>query len=127
MKKQRRCKDCLPDSNRKANYPGPRCATHHRVIFKLRKAYNHDKYVQIEYGLKSGEYANLYQKQRCHCAICQRATGKSKRLAVDHDHKTGLIRGLLCGPCNQMLALARSDPSFFRRAVNYLLHPPAQS
>lgn len=34
---------------------------------------------------------------RCVCAICQRATGKARRLAVDHNHDTGDVRGLLCG------------------------------
>lgn len=126
MKKQRQCKDCPSGSKRKANHPGPRCATHYRAISKLRKAHAHERHVQNTYGLKSGEYTNLYQKQGCCCAICRRATGKSKRLAVDHNHKTGLVRGLLCGPCNKMLALARSNPAFFTRAARYLKHPPAQ-
>jgi hypothetical protein len=47
-------------------------------------------------------------------------------LSVDHDHKTLLVRGLLCRPCNDLLGHARDDPEFFTRAKVYLEKPPAQ-
>jgi hypothetical protein len=77
------------------------------------------------YGLALGDYGKLKAFQNGTCAICQRATGATKKLAVDHDHETGYIRGLLCGPCNGMLGQARDDVEFFRRAVEYLIEPPA--
>ena len=46
------------------------------------------------------EYARLLEKQKGKCAICD-TYPKKKRLAVDHDHETGQIRGLLCGTCNR--------------------------
>ena len=56
-----------------------------------------------------------------------RATGRAKKLAVDHDHKTGEVRGLCCGICNNVLGLmARDDPSVFDRAADYLRNPPAR-
>ena len=84
--------------------------------------------VAKRYGLQPGEYEALYFLQNGRCAICARATGKSRRLSVDHDHKkTGreAVRGLLCAPCNRMLGNARDNPEFFRRAVQYLTSPPA--
>lgn len=60
------------------------------------------------------------------CFICQRATGKRRRLAVDHDHKTGRVRGLLCNPCNRdVLGHLRDSVAALERAVTYLKHPPA--
>jgi hypothetical protein len=109
---------------RDAKYPGPRCATHHRVESKRVKAAAHDRKVQVTYGLDPGEYEQLYAFQGGKCAICRRATGRTKRLAVDHDHKTGLPRGLLCGPCNQMLGHGRDEKEFFRRFIDYLSMPP---
>jgi hypothetical protein len=72
------------------------------------------------YGLEQGEYERIYKEQGGTCAICQKATGKTKRLAVDHDHDTGLVRGLLCGPCNQLVGYFRNSSEAFRRAADYL-------
>lgn len=117
--KDRICKDC-PDSNRPAPYPGPRCFTHRLAFEKQQKARNHERMVSKTYGLESGEYARLYKEQGGKCAICQIATGKTKRLAVDHDHDTGLVRGLLCGPCNKLVGYFRNSPEAFDRAAAYL-------
>jgi hypothetical protein len=94
---------------------------------KARKAANHEKRVQETYGLLKGEYAQLYAFQGAVCALCRRATGASRRLSVDHDHKTGEVRGELCRPCNTLLGHARDDIAFFRRCIRYLAFPPYQA
>lgn len=118
--KKRQCKDCEPDSSRPAPYPGPRCATHHRRHRNAQKKRNHERMVARTYGLKPGEYERMYKEQGGVCAICRRATGATKRLAVDHDHNTGLVRGLLCGPCNKLVGYFRNSPEAFDRAAAYL-------
>lgn len=115
-----------PPRQRPTPHPGPRCVTHWRAERKRRSATTHDKRVQAVYGLSAGQYELLYTGQRGTCAICQRATGRTKRLAVDHNHRTEEVRGLLCGPCNSMLAHARDDPAMFVRAASYLHIPPAR-
>lgn len=133
------CKDCLFawvqvqgqyvdnfKSTRPAKYPGPRCFTCWRDEQKRRKAANHAAHVVRTYGLADGDYDRLYEIQGGTCALCRRATGATKKLAVDHDHKTGQVRGLLCGPCNKTLGLARDDPAYFMRAARYLHDPPAR-
>lgn len=71
------------------------------------------------------QYETLLAAQGGGCAICE-ATPRSKRLAVDHDHQTGLIRGLLCERCNhQVLGAAKEDVNVLKRAIRYLEHPPA--
>lgn len=112
---------------RPAPNPGPRCATHHRDRRKVSKTTQHEAYVQRVYGLGPGDYDRLYESQNGRCAICERSKGITKRLAVDHDHETGLAYGLLCGPCNKdVLGWSRREIGFFERAIQYLLNPPAR-
>ncbi len=121
------CKDCAAEGlplTRPATKPGPRCATHSRVFKKAAGQRAHGKAVEAKYGITAGQYADLYAFQGRVCALCLVANGKTKRLAVDHDHATGKVRGLLCGPCNQMLGQARDQIAFFERAADYLRQPP---
>lgn len=120
------CVDCQAGAKRKVVYPGPRCREHHIKVTQARTAKTHDAYVVKTYGLRPGQYAEIYAAQGGRCYICERATGATRRLAVDHDHASGYVRGLLCKPCNRMLGLARDDVEFFRRAIAYLDDPPAQ-
>lgn len=117
------CKDCDVGTKRPAPHPGPRCVTHHRAFKKRTKEINHERYVQRTYGLAKGEYARLYLAQGGVCWICQKPSN-IRALAVDHDHKTGQVRGLLCRRCNHDL-LGFFSIAEMQRAIDYLLHPPA--
>lgn len=117
---KRHCKDCPEGINRPAPYPGPRCSTHSRAFRDRSKAAQHSKMVEKTYGISGEEYWRLYEEQGGYCFICRRHNGKTKRLAVDHDHVTLIVRGLLCGPCNSMLAHLRSDIASAQRIVEYL-------
>jgi hypothetical protein len=88
---------------------------------------NHKANIKRKYGLTPEQYDLIYVTQGGKCAICQIATGKTKKLAVDHDHKTGKVRGLLCSTCNRMiLGTLRDDITALQRAIDYLITPPAQ-
>ena len=63
------------------------------------------------------EFDELLARQDGMCSICGSAMSKP---AVDHDHRTGAIRGLLCGPCNRGLGHFRDDPDLCERAALYL-------
>ena len=65
-------------------------------------------------------YQDLLRLGRGVCEICGRTNG-ARRLAVDHDHNTGKVRGLLCHRCNAGLGLFRDDPSILTLAREYLL------
>lgn len=136
--KRRICRDCGPGSTRLAPYPGPRCHTHHREVLKARRKAAHEKYVVDTYGLPIGAYEAIYALQGGRCWICQRATGATRRLSVDHDHKAGCghdpkrgcrrcVRGLLCRRCNDLLGHVRDDTDTLYRALWYLANPPARA
>jgi hypothetical protein len=72
------------------------------------------------FGLSEAAYDALLAEQAGVCAICSQSCSTGRRLAVDHDHETGRVRGLLCGRCNRALGLLRDDPSTFQKAAAYL-------
>ena len=120
------CHLCPPGSKRpvspRSGPRKPRCATHQREFEKASKAKRHDARVVATYGLTPGEYAQLYRFQNGRCAICRRATGRARRLAVDHDHVTGEVRGLCCGPCNKTVLSHGGE--LIEHAAAYLASPP---
>lgn len=72
-------------------------------------------------------FNELMRRQDGKCAICGREetakdpSGRTKRLAVDHDRITGAVRGLLCARCNTAIGLLQHDPSRAQAAVDYLV------
>lgn len=102
---------------------------------KKRRGASRDPYLQRTYGISQEEYDAIKAHQGGRCFICQRATGSTKNLAVDHDHrhcagKSGCrdcVRGLLCSQCNlKVLGHLRDDVTALQRAISYLENPPAQ-
>lgn len=88
-------------------------------------ARTHEAMVAKTYGITGDDYAALLKRQGGRCAIC-RARPKSKRLAVDHDHKTGAVRGLLCSRCNHELMGSAWDSLAIASALwHYMNTPPA--
>lgn len=66
-------------------------------------------------------YVALHKQQGGICAICSKTEeANGKALAVDHDHETGRVRGLLCDDCNLALGRFQDSPDVLRRAINYL-------
>ena len=74
-----------------------------------------------KYGLTVKEYDLLSEKQKHQCAICGKPAKKlQRRLHVDHDHRTGAVRGLLCDDCNTGLGKFKDNPDFLIAAAEYL-------
>jgi hypothetical protein len=117
------CKDCwveLEGVRPKAGWrptvegPGPRCKTHFLAARKARRSAAHGRRLEKGFRMPARLYWALYAFQGGKCFGCQVATGKTKRLAVDHDHECDAghppdqgcprcWRALLCGQCNQII------------------------
>lgn len=73
-----------------------------------------------EYGLTIEDYNKLLEIQNNVCAICSNKCITGRKLAIDHNHETGLIRGLLCTNCNQGIGKFKENIKYFYKAIEYL-------
>ena len=78
---------------------------------------------QARIGLSIRDYDLMLEKQGGGCAICGSLTNGGRAMAVDHDHVTGAIRGLLCMHCNLGLGQFRDEPALLQAAIHYLGNP----
>jgi len=85
-----------------------------------------DHSLRSRYGITEKEYNNLLVQQQCVCVICAKKeiskhqNGNIKELAVDHNHVTNEIRGLLCQKCNTILGLCNEDINILESAITYI-------
>lgn len=80
-----------------------------------------DNLLKWSFGISLEQYEQLLESQNGVCGICKKPP-KRIHLAVDHDHDTGAIRGLLCTHCNTVIGFAKDDPSILESAIDYLKH-----
>jgi hypothetical protein len=66
------------------------------------------------------EYLVMVSRQKGVCAICKKINKNGRALAIDHCHKTGKVRGLLCGKCNIGIGLLDDDIKLLQKATKYL-------
>jgi len=96
--------------------------------FKTKEEYARNWQLKKKYGLEPGEFDVWWQACRGKCFICKKSMDVPRLsrgqglnvVAVDHDHKTGKIRGLLCNACNKGLGLFKDDVEILNSAIQYL-------
>lgn len=87
-----------------------------RALGNARRAW-----IKRKYGISLEEYDELLARQDGGCAICgSRDHALEYQLAVDHDHETGRVRGLLCHRCNLGIGQFGDDLDLLRKAIKYL-------
>lgn len=116
LKKGKICPTC-----RKKNISG---GVYHKACNKKRAKYgdqNKKKNWVLEklYGITFEHYSEILKKQDNKCAICCGTSGK-RSLSVDHDHKTGKIRGLLCDNCNHGIGKFQDNIELLEEVIKYL-------
>jgi len=107
-KKRSKCKVCLAAQKREYYRNNPDKA-HHRNL-------------KTFYGITKQEYQEMCENQGGACACC----GKRGKLNVDHCHKTGKVRGLLCTNCNFALGHCKDDPQILLNLIHFLERERAQ-
>lgn len=111
------CKVCSAAKTKEYFEKNPECRHYHNLKARLK-----DKGLTIE------EFNQMVEDQGGGCAVCgqpEKASYKSmgdrqSRLSVDHDHKTGLVRGLLCSNCNTALGLLGEDVERMKKLMEYV-------
>jgi hypothetical protein len=109
---QKRCKPCQSAATFASKIKAGKELTDYR---------QHSTQLKRKYGITPDSYADMLTTQDGKCAIClcnQCSTGR--RFAVDHDHKTGKIRGLLCAECNTALGKFNDEIERLKSAIRYL-------
>lgn len=95
----------------------------HRKVYQTSY---HDSGLQAKYGISRSDYLAMFEAQKGLCAVCSQPetdtdkNGGVKALAVDHDHVTSKVRGLLCTACNTGLGKFKDDPALLQAAIAYL-------
>jgi len=94
-----------------------------RDFYKIDNSRNRDQELKSRYGISLDWYNKKLDDQSGVCAICGSADSGAKRtdnFFVDHDHKTGKVRALLCHQCNTGISKFRDDPVLLYSAIKYL-------
>ena len=86
-----------------------------------------EAYLLRNYGISIEKYLDMAENQNYKCAICYNDNFPMKSchtgvLVVDHDHKTGKVRGLLCHNCNRALGLLKDSTEYLENCITYLEH-----
>lgn len=79
-----------------------------------------DRNIKTRYGVSGETYMTMLANQDNACAICGLQCSTGRRLAVDHDHATNIIRDLLCHKCNVGLGAYNDDVELLAKAIEYL-------
>jgi hypothetical protein len=83
-----------------------------------------DTQLRKKFGISLIQYNRLLSEQNHVCYICKGTDDYSDNLAVDHCHKTNIVRGLLCRDCNRALGQFRDNVDNLQRAIEYLQRTP---
>ena len=102
------CRDCEQYNRKKIYRYTYNYETHRKEVLKR------------QYGVSVDGWNNIYTQQNGQCAICRKELLYTNECHTDHDHTTGLVRGILCRDCNMLLGWAHDNPKILRRAIKYL-------
>jgi len=121
------CRACMKEKHDKWNAEHPKQRQGHitkwNTLNPERKEYHRRTGVLGRYGLTNADYEQMLLAQGGKCAICgsENVNYKGRHfLCVDHDHKTGKSRSLLCTTCNAGIGSFKDDPNLLQQALDYL-------
>lgn len=114
------CKKTVDKEYREKDLEGYRAKL--REKYKNSKEHYRDLARRSMYNVPLGTYEMLHTAQNGKCAICgsEQAAKDGRKLALDHHHESGIVRGLLCTTCNQGIGAFRENPDLLRAAISYL-------
>jgi len=118
------CRKCLVVLTEENQYPLYKGKKLHICKDCQKRVQRQNEYKRC-YGILLDEYEDMLKYQNGVCAICKqhetaKQNGKTKMLCVDHDHKTGKVRGLLCTKCNKVLGLVDDNKIILENMIDYL-------
>ena len=76
--------------------------------------------LKYTYGITIDEFNKILKKQEGKCVICRTDKPNGRGFCVDHDHKTGKVRGILCHSCNTGIGSLKDSVELLEKAIKYL-------
>lgn len=106
------CNPCRKDARKEKDHLNGPDSKHYRKF----------KHLSVKYGLSKEGYMEMLKEQAHRCRICglDEVDMLDTKLHVDHNHSTGLIRGLLCRACNHGVGNFKDSPELLAKAIDYL-------
>jgi hypothetical protein len=95
-----------------------------RMRYHNNKDGYRDAFYKRAYGCSLETYNKLLESQNGTCAICFDLCTTGRKLALDHNHTTGAVRGLLCSACNKALGLLKEDVHILENMIKYIKDYP---
>lgn len=121
---RRSCRACSKDRSRIARETNREACNARALRWRRshpeRAAECDNKQMLRKYGLTPQSYAEMLETQEGVCCICSKECSTGRKLAVDHNHETGEVRGLLCANCNNGLGRFKDDVGLLKMASEYL-------
>ena len=108
------CKDCSYSHNKEWRSENPETVREYRAKDKWTLSKRCKRH-----GISETEFWSIYEEQDGTCPICDKAI-EAENSAIDHNHNTGEVRGILCKPCNRGIGLLGDNPKAMIRASAYL-------
>ena len=115
------CKECRLAHNRRNREKLTPAAK------ERRRRKSMENWRKRQYGLSAGDIWRLRRASNDCCMACHRPRGEGRDLHIDHNHKTGEVRGILCATCNRALGYVYDSPERLRALADYLENPPARN
>lgn len=113
-KPRQKCKSCTAVDNTRWRKENP------ETYRKWHRQANHRMNLKKRFGLTVEEYNVLVALSDGRCGICRKPESRDRRMCLDHDHKTGEVRGFLCSHCNLTLGNAGDSVEWLELAIQYL-------
>ena len=123
MCKTKHCSACLEEKPLEGFYIKDKKTQRRATVCKeCDKERIRTRYLQSKFDLSYNDFCEMERKQNGVCAICKKfeTHRRGQRLCVDHNHKTGKVRALLCHHCNTAIGLFQDDISNLSNAIDYL-------
>jgi len=122
------CKSCVDAGYSARKKENPEKILRYRISAKAAEKKwrdaNHERIragnLRRNFGISMEQYDEMTLNQGGVCAICEGKCKTGKYLAVDHNHESGKVRGLLCYVCNTSIGKFKDSPELLRRAAGYL-------
>jgi hypothetical protein len=94
--------------------------TKHKNWYKNNRSKVSEQHIKKKYNLSPEALTLMLQEQNNRCAICKVSFDEGFKVNIDHSHKTGKVRGLLCKHCNTALGSLKENVGVLMSAINYL-------